>query len=219
MQEYVLRLFAGGYNTLYDSATSWIEPTEKALEAAVDELSDQGIEISEEEFKDFFNAWMLYISDRYTALGHTISDTIRMEVRPNFDGYGLKDDWALSAIIREAAGWQESGKKIGTKVQESKEELVWKQVLKEQFLDHAQPDNGRLYVDLTRVKARFDPDHVWYKCEQCSELTPFLLKGRCPSCGAEHIHEMRPEEYDALSFWRKPLQDALDGKPIQVIDT
>lgn len=64
-----------------------------------------------------------------------------------------------------------------------------------------------------------DPDHVWYKCEQCSELTPFLLKGRCPSCGAEHIHEMRPEEYDALSFWRKPLQDALDGKPIQVIDT
>ena len=60
MQEYVLRLFAGGYNTLYDSATSWIEPTEKALEAAVDELSDQGIEISEEEFKDFFNAWMLY---------------------------------------------------------------------------------------------------------------------------------------------------------------
>ena len=111
MQKYVLRLFAGGYNTLYDSATSWIEPTEKALEAAVDELSDQGIEISEEEFKDFFNAWMLYISDRYTALGHTISDTIRMEVRPNFDGYGLKDDWAFSAIIREAAGWQESGKK------------------------------------------------------------------------------------------------------------
>lgn len=219
MQKYVLRLFAGGYNTLYDSATSWIEPTEKALEAAVDELSDQGIEISEEEFKDFFNAWMLYISDRYTALGHTISDTIRMEVRPNFDGYGLKDDWAFSAIIREAAGWQESGKKTRTKVQESKEELVWKQVLKEQFLDHAQPDNGRLYVDLTRVKARFDPDHVWYKCEQCSELTPFLLKGRCPSCGAEHIHEMRPEEYDALSFWRKPLQDALDGKPIQVIDT
>ena len=72
---------------------------------------------------------MLYISDRYTALGHTISDTIRMEVRPNFDGYGLKDDWAFSAIIREAAGWQESGKKTRTKVQESKEELVWKQSL------------------------------------------------------------------------------------------
>lgn len=38
MQEYLLRLFAGGYNTLYDSATSWIEPTEQALFDAVDAL-------------------------------------------------------------------------------------------------------------------------------------------------------------------------------------
>ena len=98
-------------------------------------------------------------------------------------------------------------------------EMTCKQVLKEAFLDSAQPDNGKLYIDLSRVKPRFDAMHIWYKCEQCSELTPFLLKDRCPSCGSIHIHKMKSDEYEALSFWRKPVTDAVQGEPIHVIDT
>ena len=91
--------------------------------------------------------------------------------------------------------------------------------MKEAFLDSAQPDNGKLYIDLSRVKTRYNATHVWYKCEQCSELTPFFLKGRCPSCGSTHIHKMESDEYEALSFWRKPVADAVQGEPIHVIDT
>ena len=40
MKKDLLRLFAGGYNTLYDSATSWIEPTEMALVDSTDELDE-----------------------------------------------------------------------------------------------------------------------------------------------------------------------------------
>lgn len=98
-------------------------------------------------------------------------------------------------------------------------EMAWKRVLKEAFLDSAQPDNGKLYIDLSRVKTRYDATHVWYKCEQCSELTPFFLKGRCPSCGSTHIHKMESDEYEALSFWRRPVADAVQGEPIHVIDT
>lgn len=58
MQEYLLRLFAGGYNTLYDSATSWIEPTDQALFDAVDALGENNVTITDEEFIDFFNAWI-----------------------------------------------------------------------------------------------------------------------------------------------------------------
>ena len=39
-----------GYNTLYDSATSWIEPTEQALMEAVDRLGDYNICITDREF-------------------------------------------------------------------------------------------------------------------------------------------------------------------------
>lgn len=209
MQEYLLRLFAGGYNTLYDSATSWIEPTDQALFDAVDALEENNVMVTDEEFIDFFNAWVLSICDMSTAIGHTISDTIRLKVRPNYGGYGLDKDWGFSKTIREIMEWQDG----------NKTEMAWKRVLKEEFLDSAQPDNGKLYIDLSRVKPRFDASHIWYKCEQCSELTPFTLKGKCPSCGSSHIHEMNSAEYEALGFWRKPVADALQGKPIRVIDT
>lgn len=55
--------------------------------------------------------------------------------------------------------------------------------------------------------------------KKCAELTPFVLKDRCPSCGSTHIHKMKSDEYEALSFWRKPVSDAIQGEPIHVIDT
>lgn len=69
MQEYLLRLFAGGYNTLYDSATSWIEPTDQALFDAVDALDENHIKVTEKEFIDVFNAWMLSICDMLLPWG------------------------------------------------------------------------------------------------------------------------------------------------------
>lgn len=209
MQEYLLRLFSGGYNTLYDSATSWIEPIEESLYIAVDMLEENNVFVSKEEFMEIFNAWMLSICDTATALGHTIPDTVRLNVRPNYEGYGLKKDWSFSKEIRAVLGWKEG----------SETENIWKSVLKEAFLDSAQPDNGKLYVDLSRVKARFDKKHNWYRCEQCSEITPYMLKKRCPSCGAGLIHKMRLEEYEALDFWCKPVEDALNGETIHVINT
>lgn len=209
MQEYLLRLFSGGYNTLYDSATSWIEPTEQALFDAVDLLEDNRIYVSDEEFLEIFNAWIIMICDTATAIGHTIPDTVRLKVRPNYDGYGLKKEWGFSKEIRDILEWKEG----------SEPENIWKRILKETFLDSAQPDNGKLYLDLSRVKARFDIKHDWYRCEQCSEITPYMLRKRCPSCGSDSIHKMEAEEYKALDFWRKPIEDALNGESIHVINT
>ena len=209
MQKFLLKLYSGGYNTLYDSATSWIEPTDQALFDSVDFLEESGISITEDEFVELFNAWMLSICDTGTALGHTIPDDIRESVRQNYRGYGLEPNWEFSRTIRDIMGWTLT----------SQESSVYKRVLQESFLDSAQPDNGRLYVDLSRVKPRFNPDHPWFKCEQCSEITPFLLRGRCPICGCATTHKMEKSEYDALSFWREPVQSALDGERIRVIDT
>ncbi len=209
MQEYLLKLFAGGYNTLYDSATSWIEPTEEVLFDVVDALEENNITVRDGEVLEIFNAWMLFICNRYTAIGHTITDTVRLKVRPTYKGYGLSKDWKFLDIIREIMGWKK----------DSKSEMIWKHILEKNFLDSAQPDNGKLYIDLSRVKARFDESHVWYRCEQCSEVTPFRLKAKCPNCGSDHIHEMGESDYEALSFWRKTIKNALEGNPIHVINT
>lgn len=210
MQEYLLRLFSGGYNTLYDSATSWIEPTEQALMDALERLEDYNICVSDHEFLEVFHAWMIFVCDTATALGHKITDTVRENVRISYGGYGLKKDWNFPRKIREVMGWSEKSQDVD----------VWRRVLREMFLDTAEPDNGRFYVDLSRIKPRFDEKHCWYRCEKCSEITPYLLKGRCPSCGESKIHTMSDEEYKSLNFWRKPIEDALlNGERIHVIDT
>ena len=209
LQSHLLRLFSGGYNTLYDSATSWIEPTDGALLDSLDMLEEAGIEITEEEFLEVFNAWMISICDTATALGHTISDTVRLNVRANYNGYGLDKNWSFSRNIKEIMGWTDNDQNADK----------WISVLKSAFLDTTQPDNGKLYVDLSRVKPRFLENHKWYRCGQCSEITPYKLHDCCPSCGSESIREMSEVEFSSLNFWRKPVVDALNGERIHVINT
>ncbi len=214
MKEYLLRFFAGGYNTLYDSATSWLEPTDDALNEAVFSLDDEQISVTNEEFVDFFNAWILSICDEGAAIGHTIADSVRLSFRPIYNGYGLSKDWKFTKVIRDIMGWKGKG--------ENCVERCWKRVLGT-FLDSGKwnegKNNGKLYIDLSRIKPRFDVSHKWFKCEQCSELTPFTLKEMCPNCGSRNIHKMGDKEYEALNFWRKPVDDAIRGEPIRVIDT
>ena len=110
---------------MYDSATSWIEPTDQALFDAVDALEENNVTVTDEEFIDFFNAWILSICDISAAIGHTISDTIRLKVRPNYSGYGLDKDWGFSKTIREIMEWHDG----------NETEMALKRVLKEEFLD------------------------------------------------------------------------------------
>lgn len=209
MKAYLLNLFCGGYNTLYDSAISWIEPTDAALFDAVDMLAENDVEVTDEQFLEFFNAWMLNINDSATALGHTISDDVRLEVRAKLGGYGLDRDWKFSQNIMSIMGWQDMDKVVST----------WKRVLKDAFLDEGQTDKGKFYVDLSRVKPRFDLTHKWYRCDKCSEVTPYMLKENCPSCGSKSIHKMTDEDIISLDFWRRPINEAIEGKKIRVIDT
>lgn len=209
MKEQLLRLYCGGYNTLVDSALSWIEPTDTAKWDAIDALEEIGIEVTEDEFKEFFNAWILSVCDTSVVLGHTISDSVRSKVRPNYVGYGIDKDKKFSTTIKGIMGWKDNDPIVAK----------WSKVLRETFMDEGASSNGKYYVDLSRVKPRFDLNHTWYRCEQCSELTPYLLQGKCPSCQCDKVHPMTKSEVDALDFWRKPIEEALRGETIRVIDT
>lgn len=209
MNEHLIRLYCGSYNTLVDSALSWIEPTQDAKYDAIDALEEAGINISENEFLELFNAWALYVCDAHVALGHTIRDYIRERVRQNYSGYGVDKEKMFSKAIIQIMGWKDGDKDLEN----------WSRVLRTNFLDEAPVANGKLYIDLKRVKPCFSLDHTWYRCDKCSELTPYLLKGRCPSCQSDDTHAMTNEEYEALAFWRAPTIEALAGGAIRVIDT
>lgn len=209
MKEQLLRFYCGGYNTLVDSALSWIEPMDAARDEAIDALDEAGIEVSEEEFMEFFSAWILSACDASVILGHTISDVIREKVRPNYVGYGIDKDKKFSTEICGIMGWGDNDAAAAK----------WSKILRETFMDEGQSSNGKYYIDLSRIKPRFNLAHRWFRCERCSELTPYLLRGKCPSCQSEKVHPMTTEEIDALDFWRKPIENALQGDAIHVIDT
>lgn len=122
---------------------------------------------------------------------------------------GIDKDKKFSTDIRGIMGWGDNDP-IAAK---------WSRILREKFMDEGQSSNGKYYIDLSRVKPRFDLEHTWFRCERCSELTPYLLRGKCPSCQCEKIHPMTAEEIDALDFWRAPIDEALRGETIRVIDT
>ncbi len=207
MQEYFLRFFAGGYNTLYDSAISWLEPMDDVLEDAIDSLEDEGITTTPEEVLEVFNAWMLYICDKATALGQTISDGVREKVRRKYGSYGITCTTDFPTLIRK-----------GMNLSKEKAE-TWNRIFKSNFLNNPTSDPNTLYVDLSTVKPRLDMDHDWYCCEKCSGLTPFLLNQACPVCGSTDIHLMSDEDKASLDYWRKPLFDALSGQKIFSMNT
>ena len=158
MKEQLLRFYCGGYNTLVDSAISWIEPTDAAKWDALDALEEAGIDVTEEAFAELFNAWILSACDSSVVLGHTIPDVVREKVRPNYAGYGIERDRKFPTVIREIMGWGDN----------DPEAVQWSKILRETFMDEGQAGQGKYYIDLSRVKPRFDLNHVWYRCDQCS---------------------------------------------------
>lgn len=208
MKKLFLKMFCGGYNTLYDAALVWIEPTSDALYDMLDELEQRNINISEDELIEIFNAWIMNITDSGCSLGNTISDDVRKEVRRMYGGYGLKPDWKLPSCILDTL-----------KIKDNDETaLQLKSIFKMAFLEENQ-ENHKYYVDLIKIKPVYNPQHIWFKCRKCSYITPFTLKGKCPGCMSEHITEMTDADYSALGFWRIPAEKALNGYPINTIDT
>ena len=208
MQKALLHIFCGGYNTLFDSAICWIEPTEEALDDALYSLKENGISIEETEFLELFNAWILDIFDSHLALGDDISDSIRYEVRQCFSGFGLESNWEFSTTINEIMKWKKN----------SEVAHKWARVLQNIFLSNSQ-ESQKYYVAMNHIRPRFDRSHTWYRCKQCADVSPFMLKSHCPRCGSEQIEAFNQIDELALQFWRKPIEDAIGGKCIRTIDT
>ena len=165
-----------------------------------------GVDASEAEFIEIFNAWLLSACSDKAVLGHTIDDDIRKSVRRNYDGFGLTNDWNFDEITLKTLGWKKNSESV----------ITWKEILQRKFL---KPKKDKLMIDMDTIRPRFSSEHTWFRCERCSGLTPYLLRNHCPFCGHEETHILTGEELQALEFWRKPIEKALAGDIIRLIDT
>ena len=208
MRSLFLKFFCGGYNTLYDTAVSWIEPTSERLNEFLDALDDSGISASSKEVLELFNAWILFAAEEHMALGDTIENDLRHDVRQFSKDYGFEENWRFSQNLQKIMGWEKNPEKM----------QIWRDALHETFL-HRTEENDRYFIPLDSIKPRFDAEHTWYRCAVCSNLTPYPLKGKCPYCASSEIHSCTQTERDALAFWSHPIEEAQAGKKIRVINT
>ena len=212
MQEYLLRFFAGNYNTFFDNTTMVLEPTESArtkyFDALHDEIGDK-YDLNNESVQAFFinifYAWIRSIFDKHAALGQTISDKKRHAIRRfyNIADIGLSENWKFSEAISQI---------LDLKNNEKLEHALHKAL--RVFLDNGRENIDHLYVDMQRVYASLgrSRNYNWYRCDKCSEITHFKLNERCSNCGSDCIHELTDIEKSALAFWTKPIDDVLDDK-------
>ena len=219
LQEQLLRLFCGNYNTLTQDALVWVEPMDEVLDNIVFDVStalnidindDNAYRALQEETIELFSAWFSEICDAHQAIGHTITNGVRNRVRKNFmEGFGLASNWKFNKVISESKGWDKDSEKM----------RAFQRAFTDNLLERSTSENDSYFVKLDAVKPLYDPEHNWYRCKKCSEIAPYLLDSKCPSCGSDDVDIMSDDDYEALAFWRNPAIDAMNGAPVRVIDT
>lgn len=213
MQEYLLRLFAGSYNTFFDTATMWLEPADlfwnKFRGALFEKLGNEyaeDLKNNQQHYREIFSAWLRDIFDKNVALGQTIDMNVREAVRPLYDRLkvGLSEDWSFSKNLTNILDLDKSEK--------LREALHY--ALDSVFLDtyFDEKVSRNKFVDLRKIQAKIDPKHTWYRCDTCSDISPYKLCNKCPNCGSDNIRELNDTDRNALKFWSEPIRKVLENE-------
>lgn len=232
--EQLLKCYCQSSNNLSDCAISYLRPTEKVLESLGDQLcqdpylaqletlvfgSSSNIPEDENQYWKMYDQWILelcsawiqYLCVDHIALGNKIGSEIRGKISHFYTIEGVNEHSAkLSNTILKAINLDQSQIDLINHINT---------VLIETLLSNDDNTKFLLLEKLAAVIDSKDNPHTWYRCDKCSQISPFMLNGHCPHCASEHIHAMTEQDKDALSFWRAPILEAIAGKPIYVIDT
>lgn len=209
MLQHLLRLFCMNYNTLVDTGLCILEPAWVDMDSAILQLRDKGIVVEEDEFKEVFSALSRNMLTDYMALGHTILEDWRTNVRRKYgnEDFGINDFDQMPQVIATTLGIQDN----------LSMQRAWMDVMKS-FMQAGQENNRRYFFRMHALHPVNDPEHTWYRCRRCSAVSPYRLKGRCQVCGSEDVFEIK-DGFAAEHFWRAGILRAMNGETIRVIDT
>lgn len=194
----LLKLVCDNYQSLTDLALCWMEPSEdEYVEYVVDRLYEKGIDLTEDEVKMLVSSWAISVAKDSIALGEKIDDDIRENVQKNDYGrFGIKKKSKFQKGISEA---------LKSKGFDKEQINIIKDEIENEFATMGK-NNTNLFIISSKIALRYDMNHIWYRCDKCSEISAFTLWGICPSCGSEKTREMTNNDFETLSFWRKPVE-------------
>lgn len=202
--EQLLKLICSNYHSLSDIALCWIEPCNKtSLYEVEDELEENNIPISIEEFKDLFSIWANFIVKDSYALGSTISDEIRRNIKfSGYERFGISSDkLKMTPFIK--------------KILENDKKFTDEQIIKlyELFLKFTGKISGKetKYLNLETITFVYNENQEWYLCKKCSGVFSKTLFGKCSHCGSEKVEKLNVKDMSKFEFWRQPVVDILEN--------
>ena len=202
--EQVLKLICSSYHSLSDIALCWIEPCdEDKLEDIEEELEENHIDISIEEFKNLFSIWSNFIVKDSYALGSTISDDIRKNIKfSGYERFGISSDkLKLTSFIKKVL---ENDKKFN----DEQIEKIYKLFLK--FTEQPSGKETR-YLNLNLITLVYNEQQEWFLCKKCSGVFSQTLFGKCSHCGSEKVEKLNVKDMSKFEFWRQPVVDILEN--------
>lgn len=198
--KYLLKDISSGFRSLSDLGLCWIEPLTKDVEDSVDELSDEGVDLTDEEFKNLFIAWARDALTNSYAFDPTIKFMVRKSIS-RFPRFGIPSDIQMpqrfSKILKEKGYTDDQISKI------------YKSFLSYTNSDGSSGDNK--FLNPERLVLKYGLNSSWYKCPKCGKILPVTIWGKCGSCGDDIPYEMTEKEFDAVRFWRDPIKKTLSG--------
>lgn len=203
-KEQVIKLLCHNYSSLTDLALCYIIPLNIGdnLDEILDDLKDENINISEQEFLNLFTVWATDIMTNRYAIGDDIEDSIRGEVAKYYD-FGIKKDAKLSSKIKKLL--------VEHNYNDKEINIIYEQ-LKTYLARGREKGNDKLYLKLSLIGLKYDENQKWYKCPRCSSIMPFPIWGKCAKCVKGTPVEMTESDYERIAFWREPIMKILSEK-------
>lgn len=204
--EYMLSSLCDRYRSLSDSTVAWLRPIKKEWRVIKRNLSDSGVEISQEEFEAIFYAWSSYALVRLAALDPDIPPKVRMRILYARSQYGL--------LPNEPFKGQKKGRGSLVSVLESRFSPDGVKAITDalvRFLIRPSSGGGDyFFINPTKVVLCVNPNADWKSCTRCGRVAPYSLWGLCPHCKQGEMISMGGN-YEGIAFWRAPLVRAIEG--------
>lgn len=199
--EALLRQFCYPHYNIYSSCVAYLEPTSRVRKRIEISLADIGI--AHEELKNLFIVLIMRMMESL-SFNADIHEGIRYRVA-QYSDWGDEGKFSKRArrLIKECLSISDE--------QINKVESVFYNNLC--TIDK----NNKYYIAPDKVKVTLAADTNWYRCDECTQVAPVSLNGKCVFCGSNEVKKLtndNPYMQARKGFWRSPVLAVLQEKTV-----
>jgi len=199
---YLLKILCSNFRSFTDLGLCWVEmANDDFLDDILEIVDEQNINLSENEIKKLFIAWVSEIlSDSY-SYDESLNFQLRRSIT-NIPRLGLRKEDGFPTRFKKML------KNRG--ISDDNISLLFTQFMC--FTQKGLNEPDYYFINPKVVALRYGADKDWFKCPECGRVFPITLWDKCAWCGKGNPKTMTQAEFSGLSFWRQPILDAISGK-------